>query len=73
MSSSAEFAVQVAQIRKRLDPGVLAAIREAHDALDFGCSAHSEGLACCVDWLVSDDGPELHQISREHAYERRQG
>jgi hypothetical protein len=73
MSSSAEFAAQVALIRKRIDPDVLAAIREAHDALDFGCSAHGEGLACCMDWLLSDDGPELHQISAVAAYEMRQG
>lgn len=73
MSASTEFAEKMRQVRKRLHPDDLAAIREAHDMLDFDCAAHGEGLACCVDWLLSDDGPELHQISPVAAYEMRQG
>lgn len=71
MSANTDFAERLGMLRRQIDPVVLAAIREAHDALDFDCSAHGEGLACCVDWLLSDDGPEIHQISRVAAYEMR--
>ncbi len=71
MSASTEFAEKMKRVRKRLHPDDLATIREAHDLLDFDCAAHDNGRACCVDWLLSDDGPELHQISPQAAWEMR--
>jgi len=38
-----------------LIPGPLReALRAAHDETGYGCSAGSEGLACCVDILLDD-------------------
>lgn len=64
-----EFQGRLRAIRVQVNPAVLAALREAHDAYDFGCAAHSEGLGCCLDWLVAD-GPEVHQVSRVAAAHR---
>jgi hypothetical protein len=61
--SDQDFRDRLRAARNQLPTHILAALREAHDAYDFGCSAHSEGLDCCLDWLVAD-GPELHQVSR---------
>ncbi len=72
MSASTEFAEAMRRVRRRMHPDDLAAIREAHDTYGFDCSAHGEGQACCVDWLLSADGPELHQIRPQAAYELRQ-
>lgn len=65
----AEFRSRLSAVREHIDPAVLVELRETHDAYDFGCSAHSEGLGCCLDWLVAD-GPELHQVSRVAAAAR---
>ncbi len=31
-------------------------LSEAHDAAGYCCSAHSEGLECCLDILLDDPG-----------------
>ena len=38
----------------QIPAGVAKRLAEAHEAVGFGCSAHSEGMTCCIDVLLSD-------------------
>jgi hypothetical protein len=43
-------------LARQLPPEILALIRAAHEdeTTDMCCSAHCEGLSCCIDVLLDD-------------------
>lgn len=46
-----EFKARLAAAARRIPPDVVAEIAAAHGEYGFECSAVSEGLPCCLDWL----------------------
>jgi len=56
-SETEPFEAQLRDISRRIDPGLLAELRTAHVEYGFNCSAMSEGLVCCLDWLTDPDEP----------------
>lgn len=53
----AEFKAKILEIRNaEIATHVVDDLRALHEAYGFCCSAHSEGLTCCLDFLTGDDG-----------------
>lgn len=54
LTSEAKAYAPLIALIPEIQPGLLAQLREAHNAVGFNCSAASEGMVCCVDILLSD-------------------